>query len=165
MCDIKIKVIPAHIVYCREYEIKDYNDFFDEATGANILADLEELMHSQNPDVNVPEMPDVYNYITHSEGEIPGQNMKVLYSDMVDRKGTDTEQYRFCEVTEITAAVMLHKGPYEKIGETYRRVYEWIEANRYEAAGGGRSSTIDGPWNKESREDYLTEVQIPVRKK
>lgn len=46
MCDIKIKVIPAHIVYCREYEIKDYNDFFDEATGANILADLEELMHS-----------------------------------------------------------------------------------------------------------------------
>ena len=116
MCDIKIKVIPAHIVYCREYEIKDYNDFFDEATGANILADLEELMHSQNPDVNVPEMPDDYNYITHSEGEIPGQNMRVLYSDMVDRKGTDTEQYRFCEVTEITAAVMLHKGPYEKIG-------------------------------------------------
>ena len=30
---------------------------------------------------------------------------------------------------------------------------------------GGRSSTIGGPWNKESREDYLTEVQIPVRKK
>ena len=41
----------------------------------------------------------------------------------------------------------------------------FIEANGYEAAGGGRSSTIDGPWNKESREDYLTEVQIPVRKK
>ena len=41
----------------------------------------------------------------------------------------------------------------------------FIEANGYEAASGGRSSTIDGPWNKESREDYLTEVQIPVRKK
>ena len=121
-------------------------------------------MRSQNPDVNVPEMPYDYNYITHNPGEIPGQNMKVLYSDMVDRRGTDTEDYRFCDVPEITAAVMLHKGPYEKIGETYRKVYDWIEANGYEVAGDGRSNTIDGPWNKKSREEYLTEVQIPVRK-
>ncbi len=165
MCDIRIKVIPKHIVYCREYEIRDYNDFFDDNTGANILADLEALILSQNPDVCVPQMPDDYNYITHGEGEIPGQNMKILYSDMVDKKGMDTEQYRFCEVPEITAAVMLHKGPYENIGETYRKVYDWIKANGYEAAGGGRSSTINGPWNRENSEEYLTEVQIPVRKK
>ena len=165
MCDIKIKVIPEHIVYSKEYEIRDYNDFFNEDTGENILANLEELMHSQNPQVHVPQMPDDYNYITHAAGEIPGQNMKVIYSDMVDVKGTDTPEYRFRQVPEITAAVMLHQGPYETIGETYRKLYDWIKANGYQVAGGGRSSTINGPWNRGSREDYLTEVQIPVTKK
>lgn len=165
MDDIKIKVIPAHIVYTREYAIKDYNDFFDEETGDNILADLEELVLLQNPQVHVPDMPDDYNYFTHSKGEIPGQNMNVTYSDMVDARGADSAEYSFRSVPETTVAAMLHKGPFETIGETYQKIYDWIESSEYEVLGGGRSSTIDGPWNRDSREDYLTEVQIPVIKR
>ena len=43
-----------------------------------------------------------------------------------------------------------------------RRVYKWIEDNGYLAAASPRESYIDGIWNKQDPEDWLTELQVPV---
>lgn len=40
---------------------------------------------------------------------------------------------------------------------------EYAEKNGYVAAGLARESYIDGIWNKESVEDWLTEIQLPVK--
>ena len=41
---------------------------------------------------------------------------------------------------------------------------KYIEDNGYEICGNIRESYIDGVWNKESEEEWLSEIQIPVRK-
>ena len=39
-----------------------------------------------------------------------------------------------------------------------------LEENGYEIAGTIRESYIDGVWNKETEKEWLTEIQIPVKK-
>lgn len=164
MTSVEIRRIPEHIAYMSEYDIFDYNDFFDEETGDNSLADLEEIMRAENPGVEVPEMPNDYNYFTHEPGARIEKPMHVKYYDMVNKKGTDTDKYRFVTVPEVTAAVMRHEGPYEDVGQTYDLLYRWIEENGYEIAGPGRSSAIHGPWDRDDKKEYLMEIQIPVEK-
>lgn len=41
----------------------------------------------------------------------------------------------------------------------------WVEQNGYQLAGNVRESYVDGIWNKESVEDWLTEIQVPVIRK
>ena len=40
-----------------------------------------------------------------------------------------------------------------------------IEENGYEIAGAIRENYIDGVWNQDEESGWLTEIQIPVRKR
>lgn len=42
--------------------------------------------------------------------------------------------------------------------------FKWIEENGYQVLDNPRESYIDGIWNKESKDEWLTELQIPVTK-
>lgn len=162
---ITIKTIPAHIAYTAEYDINDYNDFFNAETGENILQQLDDLMRAENPGVTIPDEPDDYNYIEHPAGTIPMPPMHISYFDMTDRRGQDnsTGKYHFVEKSEIQAACMKHQGPYETIGCGYEKVLSWIEDNGYTVAGAGRSSFICEPWDcGGDREKYVIEIQIPI---
>lgn len=85
MSKFEIRTIPGHISYMAEYDIDSYYEFFDFETGDNQLQDLEKLMHLENPDVTVPEMPDDYNYFTQPMATIPEGKMHIKYYDMVDK--------------------------------------------------------------------------------
>ncbi len=60
---------------------------------------------------------------------------------------------------------VLHKGSYEKLPEAYAYAVRWVEENGYQIVDNVRESYIDGVWNKEKAEDWLTEIQVPVEKK
>ena len=47
---------------------------------------------------------------------------------------------------------------------SYERVLKYVEDNGYEIVGAIRESYIDGVWNKEDESEWLTEIQVPVRK-
>lgn len=163
--NVEIKVIPGHIAYTASYDIKDYNDFFNEDTGENILQSLSDQVEGENPDIKVPDIPNDYNYFTHEAGKPITSPMHVQYFDMVNGRGKDCQTYKFVTVDEITAATLRCKGPFEQVGEGYERIYKWIETHGYEIAGDGRSEAIHGPWDRSSREEYELEIQIPVKKK
>lgn len=40
---------------------------------------------------------------------------------------------------------------------------KFIEDNGYEMAGFPRECYIDGIWNKEDKEDWLTEIEVPIK--
>ncbi|MDR0938178.1 MAG: hypothetical protein LBN29_02320 [Mediterranea sp.] len=46
--------------------------------------------------------------------------------------------------------------------ETFADLYSYAEAKGYKPTGLARFSYIDGIWNKESEDDWLTEIQLPV---
>lgn len=52
---------------------------------------------------------------------------------------------------------MVHNG-------AYAAVIQFVENNGYRITGPFRESYIDGIWNKESEEEWLTEIQLPVEK-
>ena len=68
----------------------------------------------------------------------------------------------FPEVPE--AACIFHRGSYNTLHISYAVLLHYIEENGYEICGNIRESYIDGVWNKETEEEWLTEIQIPVRK-
>ncbi|MBQ2922567.1 MAG: hypothetical protein IJE60_05690 [Tyzzerella sp.] len=49
--------------------------------------------------------------------------------------------------------------------KSYAVVLNYIEENGYEICGNIRESYIDGVWNKDSTEEWLSEIQIPIRRK
>ena len=163
--ELIIKDIPEHAAYTAEYDVDSYNDFFDVETGANILQDLEDLMHEDNPDVVVPEIPNDYNYFTHPAGVVPSARMHIHYYDMVDRKGRDNAdgKYRFVDVPGIRAAVFPWEGPFDTVADGIAKAFALVEEAGLEIAGDTRTSAIHGPWDRENEAEYLMEIQVPVR--
>ena len=165
MNEIRIRRIPSCIVYTAEYDVNSVEDFFDPETGDNLLYDLQYQMEAENPDVHVPDIPDDYNFMYYPSRMNPDGTMHIVYCDMVDKKGVDspTGAYRFVEIPEIEAACLMHQGNNDSIPEGYARLEGWIRDNGYEICGDGRTSAIHGPWDREDPDEYVNELQIPVR--
>ena len=168
MVKISTRKIPACTVYTAEFDVSDFNSFFDFETGKNILYDLQYLMQNENPDVIVPEVnKGDYNFFEYPLEENPDGTKHFIYHDMVFRVGKDspTDTYRFERMPEINAAVMLCQGPYDNIYEGFKTVYEWIEKKGHVIDGPGRVSAIHGPWDRDDPEGFLMELQVPIREK
>ena len=79
-------------------------------------------------------------------------------------KKEDSELVQFKELPETKAACIYHKGSYNEFPRTYASVLKYIEENGYEICGDIREVYIDGVWNKDREEEWLSEIQIPVQK-
>lgn len=58
---------------------------------------------------------------------------------------------------------ILHKGSYDTLKNAYTFILKWVEENSYEISDNIRESYIDGIWNKENPEEWLTEIQVPIK--
>jgi DNA-binding transcriptional MerR regulator len=80
--------------------------------------------------------------------------------------GNDTKgfKYRITDPVPIMACAMVY-GPFENIAGAYLAVANWLhEHNQYKMTGPCRQIIHCGPWNEESSDRYLTEIQIPLEK-
>ena len=85
--------------------------------------------------------------------------------EAVTRLQNGSEILKFYEIEETTAACIYHKGSYADFPQTYAVLLKYIEDNGYGITGNIRESYIDGVWNKDDESEWLSEIQIPVRKK
>lgn len=67
-------------------------------------------------------------------------------------------------MSAVTVASILHKGKYTDLGAAYAYGIKWVEENGYQITGQLRESYIDGVWNTDNENDWLTEIQIPISK-
>lgn len=88
----------------------------------------------------------------------------VKRKEAVTEKKEDTDVLTFKELPETMAACIFHKGSYDDFPRTYAMVLKYIEDNGYTICGNIRESYINGVWNKDSAEEWLTEIQVPVKK-
>ncbi|GAB4574489.1 MAG: hypothetical protein Kow0077_21320 [Anaerolineae bacterium] len=63
-----------------------------------------------------------------------------------------------------TAAVMVYKGSYSRIGEAWEAMMGWIEANGYVLSGPCCEVYLNDP-QVTPEEELLTELQAPVQKR
>lgn len=152
-----IKELPECIVYSKKMTVPNYNAYFE------LIPAIGQKVTSKYPDLKcvVPE----YCFISYLDGEYKEKDFNVEFCEAVDKMKEDFDDIKFKKIESVTAVAVMHKGPYSTLSHAYAYAFKWIEENGYTVAGSPREKSIDGIWNKESEEDWLTELQIPVVKK
>lgn len=155
--EVVVKELPSYTVYYKEGVVKDFSDIV-----RFILQSAGECK-STNPNIKCVE-PD-YCYVSYLDGEYKETNIKIRYTQAVTEIGIPNENIKFEKLNSVKAACIYHKGAYDNLRESYSFLIKWVEENGYEIAEPIRERYIDGMWNKESEDEWLTEIQVPIRKK
>ena len=74
--------------------------------------------------------------------------------------GVGNERISFRVLPATKAICIYHKGAYDRLGED---IYRYDLENGYQVTGLHRECYIDGIRNEENVEDWLTEIQLPVK--
>ena len=148
------KVIPEKIVYTAETVLKVYSDIMQwiPSVGQECL----EL----NPGMKCAEPP--YEFCEYPDGEYKETDIHIRHNEAVTSFGKENDHISFKALPEAKVLSIYHKGPYSNIGEAYAFLMKYAEQNGYTTAGLIRECYIDGIWNKESEEEWLTEIQLPI---
>jgi len=154
--NVIIKELPECIVYSKRTIIPSYDTYF------SMIPALGEAVKAHNPDIKcqVPE----YCFVIYHDGEYKEKDIDIEYCEAVNKMGKDFDDVKFKKIPAVKAACLLHKGPYRNLGTSYAYIFKWIEENGYVIADNPRESYIDGIWNKDSEEEWLTEIQVPIEK-
>lgn len=151
-----IKSLPQVIVASMRTVVDSYNSYF------TVVPKMGEEMNRLGAVCAEP----AYCFNMYHDKEYKTENIDVEVCESVVDYCQDSDMVKFKKIETVdTALCIFHKGPYEGFREAYAFAYEWIEDNEYEVVGLARESYIDGIWNKESGAEWLTEIQIPVKKK
>jgi effector-binding domain-containing protein len=122
---------------------------------------------------------ELYPYLMEKNAQIAGPPIAVYHDMEYMEKDVDievavpiansiptTDRIKVAELSAIEqAACLLHRGPYETIGESYKALMAWAETNGYQIAGPDREIYLQGPEPSRSPEEFITELQLPVTKK
>ena len=152
-----LKEIPAFTVYSARFTIPNYTALNE------IMPALGEKVGKANPGIKCVEPGYCFN--VYLDGEYRDTDINVEICEAVTSRGKDGDGIVFKDIPAITAISVLHRGAYEKIGDAYAYAVRWAEQNGYRITDNVRESYIDGIWNKDNVNDWLTEIQVPVEKK
>lgn len=152
--NVIVKELPEIIVASMRRRIPNYDAF------NTIYPEMGRYMKEQKVKCAIPE----YCFTMYHDGEYKESDIDVEICESVMDFGKDSDMMQFKKLDTVkTAACVIHKGPYSTIGLAYGTVMKWIEGNGYESIGLPRESYIDGIWNKADAEEWITEIQIPVK--
>ena len=152
---VLIKTIPETTVAYMRTRLESYDCLFDR------MPEMGVLMEKAGCTCALPE----YCFTGYPEPGYKDSDILVDICESVVEAKKETGELHFKTLPEIQAACVFHKGSYRTFSESYEIVLRYIEENGYEIAGEIRESYIDGVWNKDDESQWLSEIQIPVRRK
>lgn len=152
---VMMKKLPAVICATMERRIETYDALFD------LMPEMGAKMEKAGCVCALPE----YCFTNYLESGYKEEQILVEVCEAIVSKAQAVEQLNYKEFPEIEAACIYHKGSYNDFPRTYETILRYIERNDYEICGPIRENYIDGVWNKDSEEEWLSEIQIPVRKR
>jgi DNA-binding transcriptional MerR regulator len=152
---VELKKLPEVIVASLRTVISDYDALFEVAPA------MGEKMKAHGAVCREP----AYCFNIYHDGEYREKDVDVEICEAVTDFLPDADGIRYKKIPAVqTAACLLHRGSYSTLGKSYARILQWIEENGYTILDHPRESYIDGCWNQENPELWLTEIQIPVEK-
>lgn len=155
---IVVKELPRVLVYSKRKVVASYDEYFE------LMPEIGRTLAEINPGLKCAADP-AYCFIMYHDGEYKERDIDIEFCEAVSDVGNEKlpEGMAFKTVERVPeAACVLHKGPYSRLPEAYAAVFKWIEDNDCIPADFPRESYIDGIWNKESEDDWLTELQVPI---
>lgn len=152
---VLIKTIPEVTVAAMRDRIDSYDNLF------HLMPKMGEQMEKAGCECAIPE----YCFTNYLEPGYKDEDILVEICEAVTEEKAAQEGLYFCKMPQIQAACIFHKGSYDSFADTYAIILRYIEENDYEIVGGIREKYIDGVWNKDDESEWLSEIQIPVRKR
>lgn len=107
--------------------------------------------------------PPGYCFTIEHHKEYRPTDIDIEYCEQVEEMGTDSAIIQFKRLAAIPKALcMKHVGPYERFYESYTEAFSYMEKHGYKVAGQHRTCYIDGAWNQDDPERWLSVIQIPI---
>lgn len=109
--------------------------------------------------------PPGYCFTIEHNQEYTPTNIDIEYCEQVEEMGVDSNLIQFKKLEAVpTAICMKHSGPYDRFYESYLELFKYIEEQGYKICGHPRCCYVDGIWNQEDPEKWLSIIQAPVEK-
>ena len=107
--------------------------------------------------------PPGYCFTIEHNTEYKPTDIDIEYCEQVEEMGTSSDIIQFKRLPAIPKALcMKHIGPYERFYESYTDVFRYMEEQGYKMVGHPRTCYVDGAWNQEDPEKWLSIIQIPI---
>lgn len=107
--------------------------------------------------------PPGYCFTIEHNKEYRPTDIDIEYCEQVTEMGEDSAIIQFKKLEAVpTAICMKHYGPYDRFYESYTQLFSYIDENGYKITGYPRCCYIDGIWNQEDPEKWLSIIQIPI---
>ena len=107
--------------------------------------------------------PPGYCFTIEHGKEYRHTDIDIEYCEQVEEMGTDNSIIQFKCLPAIPKALcMKHVGPYERFYESYTEAFNYMEEQGYKITGDPRTCYIDGAWNQDDPEQWLSIIQIPI---
>lgn len=152
---VMVKTIPSAVCATLRRRIRSYDDLF------TAMPELGGYMEGAGCVCALPE----YCFTEYLEPGFQEENILVALCEAVTEEKPRVVDMTFRTFPETVAACIYHKGSYRDFPRSYAAILRYIEENGYEISGNIRECYIDGAWNRDSEEDWLSEIQIPVTRK
>lgn len=152
---VVIKKLPQVVCATVTTRIESYDKLFE------IMPYMGQLMEEASCECAIPE----YCFTNYLEAGYQEEDILVETCQAVTKKQQDQGNLKFKVFDEVEVASVFHKGSYENFATSYLKILKYIEENGYSICGNIRENYIDGVWNKESEDEWLSEIQIPIVKK
>jgi effector-binding domain-containing protein len=108
----------------------------------------------------VPPCMVIYHNTGYKEESVDAEVVEPIDGDL-----PDTERIKVKELEGIKEMVcVVHQGSYQTLHMVYNAISKWIEENKYEIVGPQRELYLKGEWITSDPNEYITEIQFPVRK-
>lgn len=152
--EIVLKEIPQYNVVSLRGILPNY-----EEEGV-LWNELGEYVKDRNIKCTYPSYA-IYHDIGYKEKDV---DVEVMHAVIEPGQGTDRIKYRELEAVKEMACV-IHKGPFQTMHLAYNAATKWLEENQYEMIAPLRAIYLKGAWNEPNPEEWITEVQVPVKKR
>ena len=104
-----------------------------------------------------------YCFTVEHDSEYKPTDVDIEYCEQVEEMGEDSAIIQFKRLPAVPKALcMKHVGPYERFYESFIEAFRYIEEKGYKPVGQHRTCYVDGAWNQQDPEKWLSIIQIPI---
>lgn len=107
--------------------------------------------------------PPGYCFTIEHNKEYRSTDLDIEYCEQVEEMGKDSNIIQFKHLPAVEKALCIkHIGGYERFHESFAEAFRYMEEKGYKPIGHTRICYIDGVWNKDNPEQWLSIIQIPI---
>ena len=107
--------------------------------------------------------PPGYCFTIEHNKEYRSTDLDIEYCEQVEEMGKDSNIIQFKHLPAVEKALCIkHIGGYERFHESFAEAFRYMEEKGYKPVGHTRICYIDGVWNKDNPEQWLSIIQIPI---